>query len=240
MEASHIPSRCKKILNMDFQKLVLSAFYLVNYNRVSLAKALVIPFSAYLLIEVLAHLDVPDGIGWVLPVLGWAVYAIIAITTHRLVLLGPNSIPEWGIRSWSMRETYFLLHMLGIGLIAMAMSVLVFIPIAGVLALLLAVCWILPRLSLVFPGIAVDKGVTFELSWKLTKNYQMDMFLIVIALPVVLSIPALLLMLIPYGYLLSSVLSLFVVVIEIAVLSITYKQITSEVYGEKEPDTFTR
>jgi len=217
---------------MDFKKVVFGAFYIVNGYRASLAKALAIPFCFYLAIEGCAYLELPDVISWLLAVLSWIVYAVIAITTHRVVLLGPNSVPKWGITSWSKRETYFIFHVLAIGLITMGVSLLGLIPVVGLIAALLASCWLLPRFSLVFPGIAVDKGVTLKLSWELTKNYQLHMFLIVILFPILLSIPTLLFALVPYGSFLSSVCAAFVIVVEIAALSLTYQQITSEVYAQ--------
>ncbi len=208
---------------MEFRKIIFGAFYIVYEYRTSLAKALATPFLAYLAIEGCAYLDVPDFISWFLAALAWVVYAIIAITTHRVVLLGPNSVPEWGIASWSRRETYFILHILAFGLIAMGLSLLSFIPIVGVIAALLVICWLLPRFSLVFPGIAVDKGVTFKLSWELTENHQLHMFLIVVLFPILLAIPAIIFGLIPHGSFLSSICAAFVIVFEITALSLTYQ-----------------
>jgi len=36
------------------------------------------------------------------------VFTLLSVTCHRLILLGDNSVPAFGIRSWSMRETRFL------------------------------------------------------------------------------------------------------------------------------------
>lgn len=219
---------------MEFKKIILGAFYIVYEYRVSLAKALAIPFSAYLIFEGFRYLEVPDFSSWFLAAVAWVAYAIIAITTHRIVLLGPSSVPEWGITSWSKRETYFILHALVVGLIAMAVSLLGFIPIVGAFAALLVICWLLPRFSLVFPGIAVDKGITFKLSWELTENYQIDMFLTVILFPILLGIPIIILGLIPYSSFLSSLCAAFVIVFEVAALSLTYKKIISELYDQKQ------
>ncbi len=217
---------------MEFKKIIVGAFYIVHEYRISLAKALAIPFCAYLVIEGSVYLDVPDIINWFLAVLAWVVYAIIAITTHRVVLLGPNSVPEWGITSWSKRETYFILHILAFGLITVGISLLGFVPIVGFIVALLIICWVLPRLSLVFPGIAVDQGVTFRLSWELTENHKLHMFLIVILFPILLGIPTVIFGLIPYGSFLSSICAAFVIVFEVAALSLAYQQITNEIYGQ--------
>jgi len=217
---------------MEFKKIILESFSVIFENKVTLSKALAIPFVIYLAIEVCVYFDIPEILSWVLAALAWVIYAIIAITTHRVVLLGPSSVPKWGITSWSKRETYFMLHVLGIGAMAMGVSLLGIIPIIGAIVALVVVFWLLPRFSLVFPGIAVDKGVSFKLSWELTQDYQLHMFLIVIVLPILLGIPTLLFAQIPYGSFLSSVLAAFVLLFEIAALSLTYQQITNEVYDQ--------
>jgi hypothetical protein len=103
------------------------------------------------------------------------------------------------------------------------------IPVVGAVAALVLICWVTGRLSLVFPGIAVDKGVSFKLSWEMTEGYQILMFLVVILFPIMLAIPAIILDFIPYTFLLSSFISTFVVVFQVAALSMAYQLITADI-----------
>ena len=102
----------------------------------------------------------------------------------------------------------------------------------GAIVAIAIMCWLVGRLSLVFPGIAVDKGVTFGLSWELTRDYQLLMFLVVVVFPLLLVIPFYLLDMLPYTFAISSVLSTFAVVFEIAALSMAYQLIAGQVYGK--------
>ena len=78
----------------------------------------------------------------------------------------------------------------------------------------------------------------FKISWELTKNHQLLMFLVVIVLPILIAIPfiailvALSLMLeVPQIMYVKSFIVAVVLVFEIAALSMTYQLITSEQYG---------
>jgi hypothetical protein len=215
---------------MEFGKVVAGAFFYVGKYRQVLIKALAIPFVVYLAIDASTLLDLPLALSWLLAILGVGVQTIFAITTHRVVLLGSNSVSTWGITSWSNRETSFVLHIIGLVLLMIPLAILGLIPVLGGIIALVIICWVSGRLSLVFPGIAVDKGVSFRLSWELTEQYQMLMFLVVVIFPVLLAIPAILLNFLPYTFLLTSLLSTFVVVFEVAALSMAYQLITNDVY----------
>lgn len=217
---------------MNIKKILFGAFYTVYSYRGHLARALLVPFAFLVAVETSAFWDIPALVDWMLYPVAWAIYAIIAITTHRVVLLGPESVPKWGIKSWSRRETYFILHAVGIGLILLPLALLGAIPIIGSIAAVAIYLWLLGRLSLAFPGIAIDKGVTFKLSWELTANHQIPMVLVILVPPILLGIPTLLLELAPYGWFLSNVFSSLIVVFEIAALSLAYQVITEVEYGE--------
>lgn len=217
---------------MEFKKVVFGAFYMVNNYKERLCTALAIPFSIYVLIEACALLDLEPAITWLLSTIAIVAQAIFAITTHRIVLLGPDSVPKWGITSWSKRETYFILHIIGLGLMMIPIGLVGIIPVVGAIAALVLICWLLGRFSLVFPGIAVDKGVSFKLSWELTENHQLAMFLVVVIFPIMLGIPTVLFGLVPYGSFISAVFAAFVIVFEIAALSLAYQKITEVEYGE--------
>lgn len=216
---------------MEFKKVVVAALAQLNNHRQVLLKALAIPFFAYLTIDLVSLPHNHPGLGWFLYVSGTAIQVILAITIHRVVLLGPGSVSTWGITSWSKRESFFALHLIGMLVMPMALSsVIHIIGNSLTLVALVLILWLISRISLVFPGIAVDKGVSFNLSWEMTKNYQMLMFWAVTICPLLLAILHLMLKLIPHTYLLVSFISTLILVIEVAVLSMAYKLISEDVY----------
>lgn len=216
---------------MDFKKVVAGAFYYINEYKRTLAKALFLPFLAIISIDVMTEMLEPNmAVYIVLGLVSVVVQTIFAITTHRVVLLGPSSISAWGITSWSKRESFFVLHIIGISIMGIPFALLGFIPIVGGITALILICWFAGRLCLVFPGIAVDKGVSFKLSWELTEHHQLLMFLVVILFPTLLAIPSVILVLLPHGYILSSIFSAFILVFQVAALSMAYLLITKDAY----------
>lgn len=221
----------KKVI-MESKKVILEAFFCVDKYKQILVKALAIPFVILLAIDASSLLYLHPVLSWALTVLGIGVQAVLAITTHRVLLLGPSSVSTWGITSWSKRETSFVLHVIGLGLLMIPIAFTAMIPIVGILVAIVLICWVTGRLSLVFPGIALDKEMSFKLSWEMTKNYQMLMFLVVIPFPLLLAIPTIILNFIPHTFLLSSFISTFLIVFQVAALSMVY-QLISEGMDEK-------
>lgn len=223
---------------MEFKKIVAGALYYVAFYKKELAKALLIPFLFLIALDATDFLNLDQGSSNLVGFLAIFVQVIFAIIVHRIVLMGPDAVSKWGISSWTKRETYFFLHVIGLVLILIPCLLLTFIPAVGWLIAAITSCWLLGRLSLVFPGIAIDKGVSFKMSWELTKNHQLLMFLVIIVLPFVLSLlllalPVALSMLleIPQILYVKSLIVTFVLIFEIAALSMTYQLITSEQYG---------
>ena len=227
---------------MGFRKIAFGAFGYVYEYKYTLAKALLIPFALYMTLDAVEILE-PSfiaSIGFAIAYL--MIQTLFAITTHRVILLGPESVPKWGVLKWSKRETFFALHILGLavltgilgGMVTFLVSML--IPFANILgwgsALIFigAVAWLFARLALVFPAIAIDQGVSFKYSWKLTKNHQFLMVLVVVIFPALLLIPAYLLSSIQYSFILTSFLSSFATVFMVAALSVAYKMVCEEIY----------
>ena len=58
-------------------------------------------------------------------ILGGALFVLFAITCHRLVLLGETSVPQYGLLSWTSRETRFF----GWGVVSCLYGLLVIGPV---------------------------------------------------------------------------------------------------------------
>ena len=217
-----------KFVITKFRYAVLGAVGYVFEYRNKLAKALLIPFLLYLALDVATYIQPIPVVAFGVSIMSIFVHSLFAITTHRIILLGPESVPKWGILSWSKRETSFALHLVGISLMLIPITVLAFIPTIGMALIIPTMFWLLGRLSLVFPGIAIDQAISYKHSWKLTKNNQILMMLVVILFPVLLLIPSKLISTIPYTFFISSALSTLCTVFMVAALSITYKELSIE------------
>lgn len=158
--------------------------------------------------------------------------------THRLVILGPDAVPRFGLTTISKREVLFI----GYSFVVALPLVLLFLPavvLAGtvggsVLALfaLMVGAYVLARLSLVLPGIAVDRLVTLADSWQMTKPHQGGMFFVVVVVPglltAILVLPQVLsgtLETGPVMLVVGSLVSTLIAVFTITILSIAYRQI---------------
>lgn len=140
------------------------------------------------------------------------VYTVIAVTSHRITLLGPNAVPRWGNLRFGPRELRFLSNFLMllavlVGLVFAAGLVLVLplvaltsvqesqsasdriVTIASSLLSLVAM-YFLARLSLVFPAASLDEDLSFSESWRLTANHQGLMLFVTFVLPLIANLPA--------------------------------------------------
>lgn len=221
-----------------FREIVSATFSSVNENKKVLAKALAIPFFVSLLVDASALLDLLPPVALLLGLLSTCIYGLFAITTHRVILLGPDSVSSWGIRTWTNRETFFVLHLFAMGLIAIpfALSTYLLFQYTSFSTLLWAIpyAWLLGRLSLAFPGIAIDKGVTFSRSWQMTKDHQLLMTLVVGIIPLLLIPPLIIFLFLPFTFLLSNIYSTACIVFEVTALSMSYKLISGDFYGKAD------
>jgi hypothetical protein len=219
----------KDIFN-KFKYVVSGSIRYVWKLKVILTRALLIPFGFYIALDLYDEDNSNSVVSIIIFVISLSVHTLFAITTHRIILLGPDSVSKWGIQKWTKRETMFALHVLGLGLIVMPIYVLSFVPVIGWLIAFSLIFWFVGRFSLVFPAIAIDQGFSYKHSWQLTKKHQLLMMLIVIFFPLALTLPAIIIGAIPYTFLLTSILSTLSTVFTVAALSVTYKEICIEMY----------
>lgn len=237
-----------------FKKVVLGAFGFVWIYRRQLFTALVFPFAFYVVVRLAQALLEGSGGGWILGLAEILAETLFAVTTHRMILLGPEAVPKWGILRWSKRETIFALHVFALQLLVILLAIplaigfslvsepgsIMVMPLGFVI--LVAAFWLIGRLSLVFPGIAIDKGVMFVESWRLTKSYQVLMFCVVLLFPALLliplfavgAVPALLFNNVFLNAFIESFLMTFATVFIVAALSVAYQIVTREVYAQNQ------
>ncbi len=217
---------------MPFAKIITAAYHhLVDQRRI-LIRVLARPFIAILVVDIVESMTSSSVNHLILGLLHLFATLLLIVTTHRIILLGESSVNRWGIVSWTKRETIFLLYSIGLALIlTSSFSLYGFIDYGRVI-LGLASLWIISRLSLVFPGVAVDKGITFRFSWKLTQNYQGLMFLVVVIIPILLVIPLWFVTSLPFGNIIFLPVSILLLIFEVALLSTSYQYIVADFYGK--------
>lgn len=143
----------------------------------------------------------PHWIGWVLALVHWAIFALFAVIVHRLVLVPDADRHRPALPHWTRREARFFIALLGVGaLMAVVGAAIVLVP-GTVLANLkfdaavglipelarLPRMYVLGRLCLVFPAIALDRPVDLRWSWRLTKGHGARLFILVGLLPWVIA-----------------------------------------------------
>jgi hypothetical protein len=241
------------MVKLDVAKVLFGAFLVPWWNRRAFVRALAIPFAALVTLSLAWYFGqeyVPALANWFLYALYVALFALFAITCHRLVLLDPPSVaPSW-VPRWSRRETRFFLWLLALGLI----STSVILASATVLSTLILnlrdlptgeprdtwFVWILTaanvpalylfaRLCLVFPATAVDRKVNLQWAWALSANNGWRLFLIVAVLPWIIAQCVKLLYRSDAGAIETVVLTFLgyaLMAVEVAALSLSYRELT--------------
>ena len=224
---------------MNIKRIIWGAFGYVYVLGTVFIKALLIPIAALIILDIIFAGQSERKSTGALVGLSVFIHTIIAITTHRIILLGPNSIPEWGIYIPRKREFYFAIHLIGLGVFMIPVSLTIillslFMPtstttfVAALVIYLLAFSYIAARFSLVFPAIATDQSLSFSDSWKATRSHQLSMIMVVAIFPIIVSIPEQLLYYLPYMEIIASLLAAITTILTIAALSVAFQVITEK------------
>jgi len=228
--------------------ILLGVIYISFKQRRALMKGLIIPFVAIVGLDALTFLALPSSLLWLLWFASVAMYTLFAIVVHRIVLLGSESVPDWGIGQWTRRETFFTIYLIGFAILYALWRQLISFALtfsetnrSFVLVLTISssliVLYLNARLSLIFPGTAVDHWVTPARSWHLTRNRQILMICIVFLVPLFFGIPIIIVktsllylpnslaQLFPLAILLSDAANLVISVLVVGCLSLAYSEI---------------
>jgi len=231
--------------SLPVSKLILAAIVIPWEMRKRMTRALIIPVTVSSIIGAFLHYAGEDlGVTGSIPfgLIQLALYSIFAITCHRLVLIGSNAVSDYGILSWSRRETRFFLWSIGLSVLyalGMMLPMMLFL-IAGSLIIdsdpnnwvkyssylfLIPATYIFSRLSLIFPATAIDEHSHPGWAWELSRNNGWRLTFIVGILPLVLAhLESLLLRenaTLPEVILLT-VFGFILLAVEIAALSLSY------------------
>lgn len=157
----------------------------------------------------------------------------IAITTHRVLILGSTSVPKLGSYILGLREFKFLFKtILIVIIVAIPAILLFFIPYVGIFLAIFIAILLSARLSFIFPSIACEEDISFYSSWKLTKGHTFLILFSLILFPFLFSISVglvyslliefLVKTISPYFNILYSFLNVFITVFSISALSSAY------------------
>lgn len=244
-----------------YKDLINEVFTSVFRNKYILIKALLIPFILLLLITYFNEQYKDSGFLKIfLGILSYLVTVSIAITTHRILLLGENAVPTWGVLNLTSREIKFILNTLWIGVL-IGLSVLLFgvfsalfasifsftselLVIVFIVFIALLGIYFFTRVSLIFPSIAVDDKLDIVDSIEYTKNHKLLVFFVVGIFPIIITLLVGTVYGLVIGFLvgvvssnlsvLYSVLDLFITVFVISSLSSTYKFLKKEKLENKQ------
>jgi hypothetical protein len=184
--------------------IMKTAFSVSWFSKFKLLRTLIIPYLIIVALEAIQPLIVLK-VGMVagsgLRILKLIVYALFAVSCHRLILLGDTSIPKFGLIIPGKREFRFWGWTVLIGICIMIVTGVIFVINAGLLKLLMSVfdvyippvidpiifllvAYVTSRLSLIFPAIAIDKHPNFDWAWNQSRNNGWRLFVLIV-LPLV-------------------------------------------------------
>ncbi len=241
-------------------RVIYTAIYFVWSKRARLLRSLFIPAIAIFALEKFVFLynrmlTEPSFWGsmlgsWFYVAIQSLPYILFAITCHRLVILGDDGVPHFGLFKWTKRESWYLGWFLVISIICMLLAFainsyfvlkLVNSVEAGasvesvqskwrlIYLVYVPILYVFCRLSVLYPAIAVDREVTAHWAWGLSRQNGWRLTLIVGFLPWGVSF------LMQYlfrenatfaEYMLLKLLGLMLLAVEIVALSFSYKHLT--------------
>ncbi len=217
-----------------------AAFSNANRYKGTLAKTLILPMAVVLTLRLVPLESLAESY-WMLvyfPVLLLS-HVVVAVTTHRVVLLGPDSVPEWGLMRITKRELRFIAFGITIALLY-ALPILAFAQApVGIVFGILAASYIAARVSLVFPAVATDRYWTLAQAWEAAQPHQFMLIIVVVVFPLLIGTVEGVFSSIPGFFLVAPFLTGVTNVLVVSALSAAYKIVVTEM-GRKNTDDRNR
>ena len=184
-----------------YKNLIMKSIKDIFDNYESIGRALVIPTILLLILNFASTSFTPADQRFSIAsiffiFLSILVDIVILITVHRILILGKDSVPLWGMQKFEKREFDFFLKYLIVAfsfiiIVALTSSLLYFLGIHLVASVFLTMtigAIFISRISLVFPAIAVDTQMSFKDSIEFTKDFKLLIFVTVIIFPILFSL----------------------------------------------------
>jgi len=227
-----IPEQEKRLLVF---KTILEAFSVMLTNLSSLWKPLLLTGLTMIALGTVLFPNSFEMI-FIYKIIYGIVFVIFTITTHRVVLLGKESVSFYGL-SWKKREWIFVLYSIGI-YIFITILTLIFSPIfiwlasSGIpylmIIVMLPILFLFVRLSILFPAISIEyKNIDWSWAMTVTENNGWRLMAVLLIVPMIVN------MLINYisGIslplnILAETITVFLLIFEITALSLSFKYLT--------------
>jgi hypothetical protein len=230
--------------------IICNAFQFVWDKRIRLLCALAILVAILFAVEHAITLANNDPLKWVQAFIKMALYILFAITCHRLVLLGDQGVPNYGLRAWTLREWRYMGWSIVILVVWLLFSfvinsLIVSAFISDVEAggkaeafqsikslsyfAYIPVLYIFSRLSVLYPAIAMDQQPTAQWAWRITDRNGWRLTVVVSFLPWALYFLTSLLLrenAIFVENIIFELLGFILLAVEIVALSLSYKHLT--------------
>jgi hypothetical protein len=195
---------------LPVSKILLGAFLVPWWNRKAFVRALAAPLGLLVGWGLLWHSLVPSwpvSTHWLAAALYVPLFALFAVTCHRLVLLDPARIAQSMAPRWTRRETRFLFWLVLVWLIAAGVTLLGLTLVANVwigmahdkeaslqawfhwvrFAVGIPGLYVAARLCLLFPATAIDRAPSVRWAWERTVRNGWRLAVIIGFLPWALS-----------------------------------------------------
>lgn len=171
----------------------------------------------------------------------------IAVTTHRIVILGDSSLPKFGSFIFGLREIKFLFKTIILAFaITIPIILIFFIPIIGPFLAIFVGILLTCRLSFIYPSVACDEKMSLYESWKYTKGYSFLSLFTIMIFPLIFAISVgfvytlviefLIKLISPHFTIFYSFLNVFITVFCISALSSAYLYIKPQPLNKKQED----
>jgi hypothetical protein len=240
---------------LPVQRIIIEAAESCWELRGRLARVLIVPGIVFLALNIGAHFVRGDVLWYFLyRFSGELVLALAAVSCHRLLLLGAVSVPDFGTNGGNARDWKFLVAFLGLwittSLLLMVGGFLANVALAPFGLHVMAseptwlyavrlIAWLpglylLSRLSMALPAIAIDQPLGFRGAWQLSRGHSWQLLVLVALLPwLVIEFDKAIAALLPAApfapdlasSVLVSVLFLLLLPLEIAVLSLSFRHL---------------
>ena len=245
---------------LPIRKTIREAIFIVWDNRYLLVPLLMIPAILLVMINLFfEQIGEDNGLTRLsFDVSYYAVFTLFAIPIHRMILVGEVNNLGSRILTWKIRETRFFIWSLIILYLPVFIAGIVFTPIVVfwdtiyhsdlTFFLVLVFCaaviflglYLLARISLIFPTIAIDySSVDIVYIWHISRRNGWSLAVVIMLFPVILGIGIGFTFnhLFPLAYhppmVRHGIVSFFYVLIgilEVAVLSVSFRRLSSRNY----------
>jgi hypothetical protein len=147
---------------------------------------------------------IPGYLAWIVWCLFWILYSLLAVSCHRIVLLGRASVPEHGLTRVGGRELRFALGLFKVGIIAILTGTVLLNAISklpgldfdsgnieGYLEWIMyfVQIYVFARFGLILPAIAIDGKPTLKWAWRISRGNTLRLMLVLGLLPLLVQLP---------------------------------------------------